>query len=109
MEERGKLFRLFRYAPLPKVTEHVPLHSESPCKNISRVAGGGGAIKKHIKLGGGEVAQTEKIRKECYVWIFSVSAPSLVGADLFFFGPQCLYDPQLQIICCYIARYYVRK
>ena len=29
--------------------------------------------------------------------IYSVSAPSVV------------YDPQLQIICCYIARYYVRK
>ena len=23
--------------------------------------------------------------------------------------PPVFYDPQLQIICCYIARYYVRK
>ena len=29
--------------------------------------------------------------------------------DLFCFGPQCFYDPQLQITCCYIARYCVRK
>ena len=29
--------------------------------------------------------------------IYSVSPPSV------------FYDPQLQIICCYIARYYVRK
>ena len=33
-------------------------------------------------------------------------------SDLFCFGtppPSAFYDPQLQIICCYIARYYVRK
>ena len=29
--------------------------------------------------------------------------------DLFCSPPSVFYDPQLQIICCYIARYYVRK
>ena len=28
--------------------------------------------------------------------------------DLFCFGPQYFYDPQFQILCCYIARYYVK-
>ena len=28
---------------------------------------------------------------------------------MFCFGPQCFLHPQLQIIFCYIARYYVKK
>ena len=32
------------------------------------------------------------------IWIYSVSPP-----------PQCFLLPQLQIICCYIARYCVKK
>ena len=35
----------------------------------------------------------------CLFGIYSVPPPP----------PSVFYDPQLQIICCYIARYYVRK
>ena len=35
------------------------------------------------------------------------SKTELIGA--LFCPPPVFYDPQLQIICCYIARYYVRK
>ena len=29
--------------------------------------------------------------------------------DLFCFDPQCFLRPQLQILCCYLALYYVKK
>ena len=32
-----------------------------------------------------------------------------VGSMLFCPHPPCFYAPQLEIICCYIARYYVKK
>ena len=46
-----------RYAP--PVTEHVPLHGISSCKNMARASGGGGMGCKTKRRGG---AQTEKIR-----------------------------------------------
>ena len=50
-----------QYVMRPPVTEHVPLHSKSSCKNMARAPGGGVANNMPpTKLG---EAQTEKILK----------------------------------------------
>ena len=65
--KRYKFRDLFRLCPPPppvrydpSVTEHVPLHSKSLCKNIAR--GSGCANYMHpLSWGGGGGAQTEKV------------------------------------------------
>ena len=57
------LFRLCpppppQYVMRPPVTEHVPLHSKSLCKNMARASGGANNMRP-LSWG----AQTEKIRK----------------------------------------------
>ena len=48
-----------RYTPL--VTEQVPLHSKSQCKNMTRASGFGGGANDMHPLSWGRAAQTEKI------------------------------------------------
>ena len=52
-----------------------------------------------------------KRNNKIFIWQFiGWTVKSLtIFWDLFCLGPQCVLRPQLQIICCYIARYYVRK
>ena len=50
-----------QYVMRPPVTEHVPLHSKSLCKNIARASGGGGGANNMHPLSWGGGAQTEKI------------------------------------------------
>ena len=37
------------------------------------------------------------------------STPLIIKMWIYSVPPSVFYDPQLQIICCYIARYYVRN
>ena len=46
----------------------------------------------------GEPKRFDKKSNKCYKEIESIVS-----------APRVFYDPQLQIISCYIARYYVRK
>ena len=108
----------------PPVTEHVPLHSKSPCKNIALESGG--AKYAPTKLGGG--AQTEKILNGmCSVTGGGKRTGGINGKDLIIFafvycqlvqnltfsvfghpGMFCIIHLQVQSRCYYIGNHHIK-
>ena len=68
--------------------------------------------EEHVLLGSISLCRRGKgtsISLNELFYFFAAAIILLLIWDLFYFGPQCFLRPQLQILCCYIARYYVRK
>ena len=102
---------------LPSVSEQMPLHSKSSCKNMARASGGGGGANNMHPLSWG--TQTEKIRPPPYYSLNCIHPPSWgrVGVhkhkscrNLGSFPfipppPQYVMPPQLQSTCHYIVNH----
>ena len=108
----------------PPVTEHVPLHSKSPCKNIA-LASGGAKNMRSLSWGG---AQTEKILNGMcsvtgggkrtggingkYSIIFAFVYCQLVQNSTFsvFGHPSmlCIIHLQVQSRCYYIGNHHIK-